>query len=510
MNIHKSVGNMLMTTDLSNREIAKISGVSHTTVNKYSKKLDISGLTREEFNNLSESEMAAIFNVGRTSSSKKRPINLPYYEKESRIKHMTEEVLYEEYYEIDPETAYGRTSFHNKLAKHKDKVKVVMRQIHKAGECVFVDFAGSTIPVRDVKNNITFAAQIFVAVLGCSNYTFAFAVKSQKLHDFIDAHNHMFQFFNGVPVFVITDNLKSAVTKAGKDPLSNRTYLEMCNHFGIIHTPTRPRHPRDNAKAENGVQFVTSWILLKLRHYTFFSIEDLNKAISDLLWKINEKPFKEIDGCRRSRYEELDKPELRPLPGSLFEYAEWTGKLKVPNDYHIKIADHYYSVPNRLSGSYIEARYTDKTVEILHDGKVEACHIRSFEKHGMTTSPQHLTKAHRAYAQFTPENMLTWAGKTGESTTEVVRHQFGEGVNVVRALRACSELKRLAKEHGTERLEKACKRAVSGKASLTLTSIKSILRRKLIDIDENDIPIQVNIPPHKNIRGPEYYSNKEK
>lgn len=297
------------------------------------------------------------------------------------------------------------------------------------------------------------------------------------------------------------------MTKPGIDPVINRTYLEMGRYYDVIIVPARVRRPRDKAKVEVAVLIVTRWILAKLRKMTFFSVEDINAAIAELLWQLNERPFKKLPGCRRSRFEQLDKPMLKPLPGMPFEYAEWVSKQRVGKDYHVFVKGHYYSVPHEIVGEYVEARVTKNIVEILFKGKVITSHLRSYVEGGDTTLPAHQPASHRAYADLTPDKLKDWAHRIGPASLAAVQYQFESRPHAVLGLKPCASLKKLAKEYGQKRFEAACRRGQKI-GSLTVTSIRSILRHNLDDDLEQDTRVQIPLPLHDNIRGASYYEQR--
>jgi hypothetical protein len=254
---------------------------------------------------------------------------------------------------------------------------------------------------------------------------------------------------------------------------------------------------------------VSERILAALRHRQFFSLEEINEAISVELKKLNERPFKDYPGCRKERFEQLDKPLLQPLPEEAFEFAEWTSQLKVGPDYHVKVRGHYYSVPHSLVGLYVEARITAKVIEFYNNGKRVACHMRSEEVGQHTTIPSHQPDSHRYYAEQTPERILDWAKNIGSACYSVIQHQFESRPHPIQGIKACGTLQKLAKEHGTERFEAACERALAI-GSPTAKSIRSILKRKISDVKSYQIPVQANLPLHHNVRGSNYYSDRSK
>ncbi|MES9937215.1 MAG: IS21 family transposase [Sedimenticola sp.] len=501
----RDVVRMILTTDISNRQIAKLCGVSRTTVIKYRARLAEMELGWADVENSSDSGLESLFrSKPRVSSNVVQP-NFGWVHREMQYRGVTLLLLWEEYALANPGRAYSYSQFTHYYREYKGKIDLVMRQNHRAGEVTYVDFAGRTIPWTDKDTGETHKAQLFVAVLGCSKFTFLYAVPSQKLRHWIEAHNAMLAYIGGVTEVICSDNLKSAVIKAGAEPELNRTYREFAKHYGTVIVPTRVRRPKDKALAELGVKLAYRWVLAKLRHRKFFSIEEINQAIGELLEAFNNRPFQKLPGSRRTRFEELDKPLLRSLPSDSFEYAEWTPPYKVGPDYHVRINQHFYSVPHELVAKRVEARVTSKGIEILHDGKRVAFHVRSDEVGGHTTNPQHQPKAHRAYASQKPALVRKWAKSIGPNALLVIEHQFESRKYELLALKSCSTLQRLAKSYGKERFEAACTRAVQI-CSLTPKSVRSILQHRLDAMDPFDRPVQVNLPLHDNVRGAAYYA----
>jgi len=505
MNKIREVLRLILTTKMSNRLIAKTMRMSPNTPNRYRHILIKKNIPWSDVDKMDDNEVT---NLVRTQSYRVINRQMPdwdYIHREMQNRHVTLQMLWEEYRLSNPENTYAYSQFTYYYRVYVRKLDLSMRQSHRAGETVFVDFAGRTVPYFDKENDELKHAQIFVGVLGCSNYTFVYAVSSQSTADWIDAHNHMYQFFGGVPEVVVPDNLKAAVIKHAYDPILNRTYLEQSKHYGIAIIPARVRRPQDKSKAEIGVLLASRWILAKLRHRQFFSVIEINDAISELLRKLNERPFKRLPGCRRERFELLDKPKLRILPSYTFEYAEWTSARKVNRDYHLEISGHYYSVPYQLVGNRIEGRVTSNVVEFFHRGKRIASHLRSNTVGEHTTVTEHQPKSHQFYANQTPEKLLIWAKKCGPYAAAAVQNQFSIRPHTLLGVRSSIELQRLAKNYGDEKFERACRRAEKI-GSLTVKSIRSILQSRLTELDEDETPIQINLPLHGNVRGSSYYS----
>jgi len=460
-----------------------------------------------DINEMNDLEIMAVLKSTRGRINSVQMPDWSFVRGEMQFRHVSLQLLWEEYRLANPGNAYSYSQFTYYYRDYVRNLDLSMRQSHRAGETLYVDYMGRTLSYTDLKKGESRSVQLFLSAFGCSNYIFVYATHSQSIPDWIEAHNRMFQFYGGVPKFIVPDNLKSAVIRAGNPPVINRTYLEQSRHYGVFIHPARVRKPKDKSVAEGGVLIASRWIIAKLRHRRFFSLEEINEAISELLKQLNERPFKKLPGCRRSRFEELDKPMLNPLPSSEFEYAEWLSEKKVGKDYHLSIEDHYYSVPHELVGLKIETRITKNIVEFYLNGKRIASHLRSYVEGGTSTIKTHQPKEHLAYANLTPEILLEWAKKIGPSSTAAIKYQFESNEQLQPSKRSCATLKRLAKDYGVERFEAACERAQSI-GSLSVKSIRSILKRRIAELPDIEMPIQINLPFHNNVRGSSYYEKR--
>ncbi len=421
----------------------------------------------------------------------------------TRHKNLTIMLLWQEYKQSNP-SGYQYSHFCTLYNRWHKKLDLSMRQEHRAGEKLFVDYCGQTIPIVDASTGEIHEAPVFVAVMGASNFTYAEATWSQSLSDWIGAHVRTFAFLGGVPKAVVPDNLRAAVTKACRyEPKINTTFAEMGAHYGTAIIPARVRRPKDKAKVEVGVQIVQRFILAGLRNRTFFSLAEANAAIRERLEKLNTRPFRKLPGNRLSRFLEIDCPELLPLPSSPYEFAHWL-KARVHIDYHVEVKDHFYSVPHRLRGELLDVRLTEKAVECFHGSISVASHQRSFLKGKHTTCGEHMPTAHREYAEWTPERLIKWAGTMGPATAAVVEEILSRRAFPEHGFRSCMGIISLAKQFTPQRLEAACQRAVVIKGS-SYKSIKSIL---INNLDSKPLPRQLELLPvsHGNIRGTDYYS----
>jgi|SRR5579859_269913 len=424
--------------------------------------------------------------------------------REIRRKGVTLQLLHLEYLEQHPQ-GYKYSQFCDLYRLWQQKLDMPMRQEHRAGEKVFVDFPGQTIPIVEPGTGVVAEAEIFVAVLGASNYTYAEALASQELPHWIAGHVHAFDYFGGVPRVVVPDNLKSGVTKASRyEPVINPTYAEMAAHYGCVVIPARPHRPRDKAKVEAGVLIVERWILARLRNRTFFSLAELNAAIRTLVEHLNRKPFKKLAGSRLSLFMDMERPALRALPAVAYEFALWP-KAKVSIDYHLEVDRHYYSVPYRFIGETCDVRLTAAVVEVFLRGRRIASHLRSYKRGGFTTDPSHMPESHRRHLEWTPSRIVSWGQKVGPATGEFTEGILQSKPHPEQGFRSCLGIMRLGRQYGDERLEAACRRALSARA-FSYRSVESILKigldRQLLT---DQLPRARAHPMHENVRGPNYY-----
>jgi transposase len=422
-------------------------------------------------------------------------------------KNLTLMLLWQEYKEGDP-SGYQYSQFCELFRRWKKKLDLSMRQEHRAGEKLFVDYCGQTIPIIDASTGEVRDAQVFVAVMGASNYTYAEATWSQSLPDWTGSHVRTFSFLGCLPKCVVPDNLLSAVTKTCRyEPDINPTYAALAAHYGVAVIPARVRKPKDKSKAEVGVQIVQRFILAGLRKRTFFCLAEANAAIRERLDLLNNRPFRKLPGTRTSRFEELDRPAMLPLPETHYQYAQWK-KVRLNIDYHFELDGHFYSAPHRLVREQMDIRHTETTVECLYKGNRVASHPKSSVQGGFTTTPEHMPKGHREYAEWTPQRLVSWAAETGKATAQVVESILSRKAYPEHGFRSCMGVISLGKRYSKERLEAACERALYIKG-VNYRSIKSILENNL---DQKPLPKQQELLPvaHENIRGTDYYNDERK
>jgi transposase len=487
------------------REIRNLLGLkSKTTVHQCIERAKAAGISWPLPSGMTEEILeATLFPVQPAKPSDKAPIDFAYMHEEMQRKDTTKTFLWERYAEANPDSHYGLTQFCELTNKWSGKLNYSMKQTYKAGEKVFVDF-GDGLTVIDKETGECKATHVFVGVLGASKYTYAEAVFSQDLSSWIRVNRNMFEFFGCVPEIIVPDNLKSAVDKACRyEPLINRTFNEFARHYKAHVAPTRPYEPRDKADVENGVKLMKRWVLRRLRDDKFYSLAELNAAILELLKKFNAKIMKKVGKSRMELFLTLDKPAMKPLPESPFEYAEW--KIVRPGpDYHVSFEKHMYSVPCTLKGQELEIRATDTLIEIYKRGEHICSHRRSRKEHTHTTITEHMPESHRAVAGVTAESLLNQAKRIGPNTVALIQAKLALGKHPEYAFRSCLGILRLTKKYSNERLDKACRRGLHYR-SMSYANISNILQNKL-EGQEYEKP-HVSRPPftHENIRGKQEY-----
>ncbi|MFZ4126223.1 MAG: IS21 family transposase [Rickettsiales bacterium] len=489
----------------SQHQIAASLSLSVGVVNKYVRLAKCAALSWPLSSNLDDDmalKRALVPLKKQTATSP--PIDFPALHLSLKQKGLTLQLLWEEYRPtvVKPYSYVHYCLLYRTWCRTQ---QYSMRQTHQAGEKVFVDYAGPTIDIIDPDTGEIRTAQLFVGVLGASNYTYIEATWDQKLSNWVGSHVRMFEFFGGVPLLVVPDNLKAAVTRACRyEPDINPTYADCIAYYGTAVMPARPYRPKDKAKAENAVLVAERWILAKMRDQTFFGLHEVNAAIQPLLLELNLRPFKKLPGCRRSQFEQFDKPALKPLPARPYQLAEFK-KARVHMDYHIEFDGHYYSVPCLLVKQEIEIRFTTTTIECFHRGNRIAAHARSDHKGAHTTLIEHMPKAHQKYVGWTPERFLRWANDIGPFARELVNYLLTNRPHPEQGFRSCIGLLGLSKRYGNTRLEQACKHALA-LGSPRRKSVASLLEKGLESVPLPEKNLTLSLPAHDNIRGPSYYA----
>ena len=488
----------------SHRNIARALNISASTVADYLVRAKTAHIEWPMPENMSEDVLYERLFLPVSPVKQERP--LPDWEKvncELRRKAVTLRLLWREYRDIHS-TGLSYTQYCERYRAYVKQISPVMRQVHKAGEKTFVDYAGMTVPWLNTVTGEVMEAQIFVGALGASQYIFSEASATQTIPDWVQSHIRMWNYFGGISIMVIPDNLKSGVTKAHRyDPDINVNYQHLGEYYGFAIVPARIIEPKDKAKVENAVGIVERQILAAIRDITFISIAEINAAIQPRLAALNNQPFQKMKTSRRVLFDTVDKPALKPLPAEKYQYADWC-HAKVHIDYHFKFDDHFYSVPYKYIHYEIDVRSTSTTVECFYQSNRISVHMRSHAKYQYTTLDEHMPRAHRVHAEWTPERMTRWANKIGPSTHQFIQHMIASRAFPEQAFRACLGVLRLGTRYGETRLEKACAIAYAAGAT-RYRNVESILKNKL-DYAQLQEPIGNTMTPlHENIRGSDYY-----
>jgi len=446
------------------------------------------------------------------------PIDFSWVHRELRRTGVTLQLLCVEYQEgvvsaNDGRRPYQYSQFCDLYHAWKGKLDMPMRQTYRAGEKAFIDYSGKKPTIVDRDTGEVIEVELYVAVMGASNYTFAEATRTQQLADFVDSTIHALEYFGAAPAMMVPDQLRSAVSGSDRyDPDINPSYFELAQHYGTAIIPARPKKPRDKAKVEVGVLIAQRWILARLRNRKFFSLGELNAAIAELLEELNSRPFQKLEGCRRSTFEMIDRPAMLPLPAKRYELGHWK-KARANIDYHVEFEHRYYSVPCVLRSAQVHLRTTNTTVEIFHGGHRVASHPRSHGPKGTrVTCEEHKPKSHRDYGKWPPERMRAWGYSIGPSVGMVVDAILRRYRNEEFGFRAVLALTRDAKTYGDERLDAACAHAlaIAGPTGPTRRSVVAILRRNL---DRRppppEEPITTVAVEHDNVRGPSYFDQEK-
>jgi len=494
----------LQASGLSARKIAMSLGVGRTTTGEYLRRAHVAGLGWPLPEGLTDTDLEQRL-FPQISGDGTRPVSQPdwaYLHRELRRKGVTLSLLWEEYRSVHPD-GYAYSRFCELYRRWEGRLSPVMRQRHVAGERLFVDYSGPTLEVICPKTGEVRTAQLFVATLGASNYTYVEATWTQSLPDWISSHVRAFAFFGGVPAQVVSDNLKSGVTKACfYEPTINRTYSDMAAHYNTAIVPARPYKPKDKAKVEGAVLIAQRWIVARLRNQRFFTLDDLNAAIRPLLEQLNTKVTRHLGASRQDLFTRLDQPALKPLPAEPYVYAEWK-ECRVGLDYHIDVQRHYYSVPYQMLRQKLWVRITARTIEVYFKGKRVAAHARTSSNYQHTTLRDHMPSSHRAFADWTPEKLRRQASHIGVNTGALIEVILRERRHPEQGFRACTGILRLVKPHGVERMEAVCERALQINAR-SYASVKSILKNN-IDRRSRERATDGPAITHPNIRGADYF-----
>jgi transposase len=486
----------------AHRAIAESVGVSVGAVSLALSRASAAGLTWETVEALDDTELERQLYPSVVESTERPEPDCVWIHRERRRPSVTLELLHHEYLERHP-NGLRYTTFCDRYRDWLGRRGLVMRQVHVAGDKAFVDYSGKKAQIIDGSTGEVIEVELFVAVLGASNFTYAEASYTQRGADWIASHVRALEYFGGAPAALVPDQLKSGVTRACLyEPDVQRTYQELAQHYATTVLPARPAHPRDKAKVEVAVQIAQRWLLARVRDQVFHSLGELNTRLRELLVDLNARVMRRYGKSRRDLFEQMERAALRPLPATRFEYAEWR-KARVNIDYHVAIDGHLYSVPHRLAHEEVEARIVTDVVEIFHRRVRVAAHPRSHVKGGFTTLTEHMPSAHRAHAEWTPSRILEWAGKVGAATRDLCEAILADRPHPEQGFRSCLGILRLGKRYGEVRLEAACNRALRVRAR-SYRHVESILKNGLDRVATTDEQTTLSLT-HENVRGRDYY-----
>lgn len=503
----KEVLRLTYLSKLSSRQVKTLTGVSQSTVLDYCSRFNNTSVPIEELLEYDHEKVCTLLypeSLTRKASTSRPHPDWNDVHNELKQKGMTRQLLWEEYKKQHPD-GYGITQFNEHYVRFKKTLNLSMRQIHYAGDKLFVDFSGLTMPIHNATTGEVHKAQIFVSVLGASGYTFVHAVMSQNTEDFIECHNEAFAFYGGVPNQVVPDNLKAAVISNKKGIVRlNESYADMGRHYGVAIVPARPYKPQDKSKAELGVKGIQRWILMRLRHHTFFDINELNDAISQLIDAYNDKVIRRLGKSRSELFEELDRPALHPLRANRYVYREHK-QYTVRSDYHIEIDGSGYSIPFEYLGKRVDVWYSRQSVTISYQSEVIATHPRLSQPHEDSTITEHMPKKYQyQFEKWNPGRILNWALTIGSNTTTLMKQIMDSRSHPVRGYHSCMAILSFSKTYGSEALELACAKALEINTQ-SVGSIESILKRKTYLQEETACAVNNLFNSHENIRGGDNY-----
>ena len=496
-------------TGLSHRAIAQACALGLGTVTTYLQRAAAAGLLWPLPEDLDDAALEARL-FARPAVSQARDRVVPEWtqlHQELKKPGVTLALLWTEYRAQHP-NGYAYSQFCERYRRWARALKPSMRQVHRAGEKLFVDFSGKRPHLVDPSTGELLVVELFVGVLGASGLIYAEATRTQDLPSWIGAHVRMLESWQGSPAIWVPDNLKSGVTTASRyEPEINRTYAELARHYGAVVIPARVATPTDKPKVEVSVQIAQRWVLAALRHRAFFTLADLNAAIGERVDIINDRPMKITGVSRRALFAQLDRPALKALPRTRYELAEWK-PCRVNIDYHVDVAHNFYSVPYPLVHESVEARFTASIVEVLFKGKRIASHARLTGRGRFATQLAHMPRAHRAHAEWTPSRLIAWADQTGPATGRLVAGILERRPHPEQGYRACLGLMRLGRVHGAERLEAACHRAERLR-SYRYRTVEHILTNQQDRLPLDELAPARPALTHENLRGAEYYAHEE-
>lgn len=489
--------------------ISQQTGASRNTVKRYIRRFLQEKLTYEDICNMQDAELEVMFGSSQPPDLGHRYDELqrllPDLEKRFKQKGVTIDLLWRQYRQLYPH-GYGHTQFHGYFTAYIGRARPVMHLEHKAGDKMYIDFAGEKLGITDQQTGEIQYVEVFVAVLGCSQLTYVEAVPTQRRQDFIGACENALQYFGGVPAAIVPDNLKSAVARSSKyEPTINETFADFAEHYGTAILPARAYRPKDKSLVEGMVKIVYRKVYTALNHCTYFSLESLNAAIRAALEDLNNTSFKGRNYSRRQQFEEVERVALLPLPVYRYEFKQQQVVTVMKNGHVcLGIDKHYYSVPYRYIGKKVKLQFTRDRVEIFYKYELIALHQRQFRKYHYTTTDDHLASAHRYLSDWTPEKFIEQARQIDEEVARYILSVIENKQHPEQAYKSCSGILSLARKVGYQRLIMACRRADSY-GVYNYAIVVQILEKRLDTLTDEELEDKTRMPSHPNIRGNDYY-----
>ncbi|GAB3283493.1 IS21-like element ISPsy14 family transposase [Larkinella harenae] len=429
----------------------------------------------------------------------------PTYEHQLAKPGVTRYQLWMEYRQQHPD-GLRYSQFNHLFRRWQGQQKVVMHLEHKAGEQLFIDFAGDKLYLTQEQTGQIQAVEFFVAILPCSQLTYAQAVASQQQEDVMEALQACLRYLGGVPQAIVPDNFKAAVTRADRyEPTINQTLQDFASHYQTVIYPARSGKPRDKALVESAVRILYQRIYAPLRNRVFTSLAQLNQAVWQLLEEHNRTVLQGKDYSRRDRFEQLERALLHPLPTQPYVLKRYCIAKVYPNGHaQLQQDKHHYSVPYHLVGQTVKFIYTQDSVEIYHQFERVAVHSRQRTSGQYTTLRDHLHPNHQWLSKWSPLFFEEQAAKIGPYTMQIIQELVRQQAYAQQAYRSCAGVLSLAKGYGTERLERACQRALHYQAT-SYRLVRSILERELDRLELDPLPTTDVFHHHENIRGASAY-----
>ncbi|MBK9730655.1 MAG: IS21 family transposase [Chitinophagaceae bacterium] len=499
----------LFTQGKSKVQISEQTGASRNTVKKYIRRFISEKITYDLLSSMSDTELEVLFGsvetVGKDQRYEVLQQMLPDLEKRFKKKGVTIRMLWRQYLQAHP-GGYQHTCFHKYFTDYTGRAKPVMHMEHKAGDKMYIDFAGEKLSITDQETGEVQDVEVFVAILGCSQLTYVEAVTTQRREDFIGACENALRYFGGVPAAIVPDNLKSAVTKSSKyEPTINELFADFAEHYGTSILPARVYRPKDKSLVEGMVKIIYSRIYALISTHTYFTIESLNIAIGEALELLNNALLQGRDYSRRMHFEEVEKETLQPLPVYRYQFKQQHIATVMKNGHVCLAADkHYYSVPYRFIGKKVKMLFTPVRIDVYYKFEQIATHLRQGRRYQYTTITEHLASAHRYLSEWTPEKFVEQAKAIDEEVAGYILRVIENKQHPEQAYRSCLGILNLARKVGSERLTRACRRA-NDYGIYNYPIIVQILERRLDELSAEEQHDAVSMPQHQNIRGSDYY-----